>query len=243
MDVLVHGATATATDADTAAADPGGVRDIEPVPMGLMRDQEAAEAFEDRWSPRRGLHRPKVAQAPDSDRSLGKNRSSMDLGQSGARSIEPLLVRAVGEPAVAAAGREEIDRVLDATERVVAEIVDRSRAQARSEAAEMTARSEAEVAARAADLRRLKIDLLDQATLLAQRFEGLLDQLDLAEAGLTGLTSPRSASGTHVPAAPEASTAAVRAPPQPGQLTPIEQPRVLAPARRRWWRLWAREAA
>ncbi len=180
----------------------------------------------------------------------------MSLRHRGARSIEPLLARAVGEPTVAAVGREEIDRVLDDAELVVADIRDRSCAQADREAGEARARTEAELAARRAELRGLKADLLDQATTLAQGFESLLDELDCAEAhleemaGEPSIARPSTSHGARAvrmvardrrritvshdvgedPAAVARHLAA---------LTESERPADGTRTRRRWWRLWS----
>lgn len=264
--------TAAAGDRDAAAADAGGVGDIESGAVGLVFQQEVAETLQHRW-PRRGrLHRGTVAQGPDSDRPLVKNQQPMDLSHTGAGSIEPLLARAVGEPALAAAGRQEIDQVLKATELVVADIRRRCLAQADQEAMESVERTEAELRVRRAEIQRLRGQLLDQATALAHRFDSLLDILEGADADLESMSrlkpAPQQPETSEEIAAirmvvkdrrritvshetdespfqtegwPPAPTVAEQSwPPSDGDSEPLA---AAQPIRRRWWRLWSREAA
>lgn len=167
----------------------------------------------------------------------------MDLSQSGAGSIEPLLARAVGEPALAAQAREEIDRILMATETLVAEVFESSRQGAQRQAAEVGARTDAEIRGRRAELAALRLELLDQATTLARRFESLLDQLERAETDLAGMSVVKPAPAEGTAGDLEAIRAVIRERqriPAPTEAAEGEAP---AGPRRRWWHLWSREAA
>jgi len=155
------------------------------------------------------------------------------------------------DPGPAVEGIRAVEVVMRSTEAEVARIAE----EARTEVCRL-ARDADGATAREADARRkvsgrVRTELLDRATLLAQGFEEIFDLLDAAEAEL----------------AKEGATAAGEAPPaaEPGAVRMVlrerrritvahdvesaahpPQPRAAVQVprhRRRWWRLWRRRAA
>jgi hypothetical protein len=134
-------------------------------------------------------------------------------------------------PAPAPSTADAVDRILSHTESAVASIVRRTEHQVREIAAGVDARAAREAAERGARLAELRRGLIDRASALAIHYEEILDQLDAVEAALSALAGERRMR-------PE------QAQPDPGgaRVTAI-QTKVSEQPRRRWWRLWQREAA
>ena len=154
-------------------------------------------------------------------------------------------------PDVAAEGMRAVELVMRSTEAEVSRIAEEAREEVRRLAQEAGTARARDATARRAELARVRTDLLDRATLLAQGFEEIFDLLDAAEAELAGAGAPPAGE-----AAPHPEPAAVRlvvrerrritvahdveAAPQP----PTHPPAVQAPHQpRRWWQLWRRRAA
>lgn len=178
----------------------------------------------------------------------------MDPSPQHAAALRPLLAHAVGDPSMAALGGEELDRIMDATELVVGEIVAASRADAaRYHSAAMLGAEEV-AARRRLQIYGLRYELMDRATDLAMRFESLLDELEAAEALL-------GRDGTEEPVETDEKIAAIRtivSERRPVAAAPdaYEQPIVFGQAhgdpapyaeeavyKRRWWHRLRGEAA
>jgi len=177
---------------------------------------------------------------------MGEERQS-------AEAIEPMLERAVGDAAVAAQGANAIGDLLESTESEVASILRAAEQDAARMAAESERRVEHQLAERREELARLRQALTERASVLAVRFETILDLLEDAEAELGGERDPSETervrairmtlrerhriSFSHEQEAPAvAAVAAIE-----GEATDekLEGPS----RRRRWWQRWLREAA
>ncbi len=182
----------------------------------------------------------------------------MDPNNQGAGALDPLFARVVGDPVLAAIGGDELDRVMKATEVLVAEITAKAKADVEIASSVIRHQSDQAVAHRRLELHGLRSELLDRATGLALRFEALLDDLDGADFALAQI----GADGPPLADAPtdDDEVAAIRkivqdrqriavAPgdPQPvvfghpqGSAEPIAGEAV---QRRRWWHRLLGEAA
>jgi hypothetical protein len=138
---------------------------------------------------------------------------------------------------------EAVDRIFSFAEAAVASIGRQTEHRVRELAASVEARGAREAARRRDLLVRLRHELTDRASALALHYEEVLDQLEEAEAALTALGSESYAGGRMPSRLPE--------PLVPLRLDSAEQPVAMTAAgplgqlrsRRRWWRLWHREAA
>jgi hypothetical protein len=173
-----------------------------------------------------------------------------------AESLRPLLTRAVGEPEMAAAGTEAIARIMQAAEGEVADVFSRAEEAVTAMAAAAERRVQDQTRERRGELARLRRDLTDSASALAHRFEAMLDLLENAEAELARRAGEPYERRSRPDDRVEAIRLTVRerqritipqeAPPQRPSLVSVgEPPAKQAPERRRrrWWRLWTREAA
>jgi hypothetical protein len=167
---------------------------------------------------------------------------------------------------------DAVDRILSYTESAVASIVRRTEHQVREIAAEVDARATRDAAERSTQLAQLRRELTDRASALAVHYEDILDQLDAVEAALRALggepgeapkrafSEPGDARVTaikmtlrerqRISVAYEEPAGVVEAAPRPvveavPPPSPISSPALMTTAqpRRRWWRLWHREAA
>jgi hypothetical protein len=134
-------------------------------------------------------------------------------------------------PAVPPSTADAVDRILSDTESAVASIVRRTEHQVREIAADVDARAAGEAAERSAQLAELRRGLIDRASALAIHYEEILDQLDAVEAALSALAGERRMRPEQAQPDPEGA-----------RVTAIET-RMSEQPRRRWWRLWQREAA
>jgi hypothetical protein len=134
-------------------------------------------------------------------------------------------------PAVPPSTADAVDRILSHTESAVASIVRRTEHQVREIAADVDARAAREAAERSARLAELRRELIDRASALAIHYEEILDQLDAVEAALSALAGERRMRPEQAQPGPAGA-----------RVTAIET-RVSEQPRRRWWRLWQREAA
>lgn len=175
-----------------------------------------------------------------------------------ATAIEPMLRRAVGDPEVAAQGARDLRGVLARTETEVAAIMRRAEEEVARLGAEADARHQEQVDARLRELAELRWTLTERASVLATRFEAVLDLLEAAELRLGGPALPRPEGGED----PNAKVRAIRMTlrerhridfahePQAAasaDVVTVEGATVQEPAhsgrRRRWWHRWLREAA
>jgi hypothetical protein len=151
---------------------------------------------------------------------------------------------------LAAEGMRAVELVMRSTEAEVSRIAEEAREEVRRLAGEADAATARDAGTRRMELARVRSDLLDRATLLAQGFEDIFNLLDAAEAEL-------AAGGVPTPGeAPRAEPGAVRlvvrerrritvahdVEPTP---QPQPPPAAVQPPRqaRRWWQLWRRRAA
>lgn len=134
-------------------------------------------------------------------------------------------------PAMPPSTADAVDRILSHTESAVASIVRRTEHQVREIAADVDARAAREAAERGARLAELRRGLIDRASALAIHYEEILDQLDAVEAALSALAGERRMRPEQAPPSSEGA-----------RVTAIET-RMSEQPRRRWWRLWQREAA
>ncbi len=173
---------------------------------------------------------------------------------------EPLSVAPNGEATSTASAAEAVDRILASTESAVASIVRRTEHEVRGMAADLDSRIARDAIERTARLVQLRRDLTDRASTLATHFEAILDQLDAVEAALAVNTG--GAQGARHGAEPgdtrvtaikmtlrerQRISVAYEEPVRPveaaHQAPPLAAPVALPQRRRRWWRLWLREAA
>ena len=156
------------------------------------------------------------------------------------------------EPSTATMGMRAVEVVLQSTEAEVARIAAEAREEVRRFAEEADAATAREAAARREELAKVRADLLDRATLLAQGFEEVFDLLESAEAELAAGRAPRLDDSRAAGGQPQAARLVLRERMRvtvAHDVEPAPQPRE-APAaaqatrpRRRWWRLWRRRAA
>ncbi|HKG36132.1 MAG TPA: hypothetical protein VKA89_06815 [Solirubrobacterales bacterium] len=178
-------------------------------------------------------------------------------------SLESLLAEVGGEPVAAATGCLAVAGIVTATEERIAEIFAGAEESAAALARQAALGAPAGADARREELARVRRELLDSASALALRFEALFDLLEEAESSLASEAGPalggepravpppaqgafafggirltlrerRRVTFAHEPIAPGTPAAAGE-----GAGTPPAQGR----RRRRWWRLWTREAA
>jgi hypothetical protein len=174
----------------------------------------------------------------------------METPAESAAALNIQLAAAVGEPEVASAGTLAIAAIVTATEERVAEIFGDARRTAAVLASEAEGPDSA-TAARRRELARARRELTDSASALAVRFEAMLDLLEAAEAELGGAEPPPPHEDRvdafrmtvrerrRVTFAQEAT-----APGGAGAVAPAaDDPPHGKAGRRRWWRLWTREAA
>lgn len=173
---------------------------------------------------------------------------------------EPLSLAPSGEAAATASAAEAVDRILASTESAVASIVRRAEHEVRGLAADLDSRIARDAIERTARLVQLRRELTDRASTLAVHFEAILDQLDAVEAALA--INAGGARGARPGTEPgDSRLAAIKMtlrerqrisiayeePAQPAEAAPQTPPPVAPVAmpqrRRRWWRLWLREAA
>lgn len=171
-------------------------------------------------------------------------------------SLQPLLVEAVGEPEVAAAGSLAIAAMMRATEEQVAAVLGEAERSAAELASETELRARHETSERRQDLARLRRELTDSASALALRFEGILDLLEDAERELARCAGERPPPWRGRDDRVEAVRLTVRERRRitfaqeataPGTVegSPARAPLGAEPKRRRrrWWKLWMRDAA
>jgi hypothetical protein len=175
---------------------------------------------------------------------------------------QPYRAPLAAAPAVAPSTADAVDRILSYTESAVASIVRRTEHQVREIAAEVDARATLDAAERSAQLAELRRELTDRASALAVHYEEILDQIDAVEAAMAALAGeraeqrPTEQGDARVRAIKmtlrerqrisvayeEPSAPIVEATVQPIPMQPPIPPADPEP-RRRWWRLWHREAA
>ncbi len=173
---------------------------------------------------------------------------------------EPLSVAPSGEATSTASAAEAVDRILASTESAVASIVRRTEHEVRGMAADLDSRIARDAIERTARLVQLRRELTDRASTLAVHFEAILDQLDAVEAALAvntggarGVRHGTEPGDTRVAAIKmtlrerQRISVAYEEPVQPveavPQVPPPAMPVAMPQPRRRWWRLWLREAA
>ena len=176
----------------------------------------------------------------------------MEHQSHGVAAVSPPPLDTAPDPSVTAEGMRAVEVVLQATEAEVARIAAEAREEVRRFAEEADAATAREAGARREELAKVRAELLDRATLLAQGFEEVFDLLEAAEAelaagGAPGVAGPPTAAGQ-----PQAARVVLRermrvtvahdaepAPRAPEAPAAVQAPR----RRRRWWRLWRRRAA
>ena len=159
---------------------------------------------------------------------------------------EPELPERALPPDLAVDGMRAVELVMRSTEAEVSRIAAEAREEVRRLAGEADAATARDAATRRTELARVRSDLLDRATLLAQGFEEIFDLLDAAEAEL-------AAGGAPMPGdAPKVEPGAVRLVVRERRritlahdVEPAPPPAAVQPPRRprRWWQLWRRHAA
>jgi hypothetical protein len=152
------------------------------------------------------------------------------------------------EPGPAVEGIRAVEVVMRSTEAAVARIAEEARTEVRRLAQEADGTRAIEADARRREIARVRTELLDRATLLAQGFEEIFDLLDAADAELAkeGATPVGEAPPAAEPGAVRMVLRERRRITVAHDVEPAPQPRaaVQAPGhRRRWWRLWRRRAA
>ena len=194
--------------------------------------------------------------APGYDRGVDDNRRPMSTEPEprSPASLQPLLVEAVGEPEVAAAGSMAIAAMMRATEEQVSALLGEARRSAAELESDTEVRARLQTAERREELAQLRRELTDSASSLALRFEGLLDLIELAEAELARCAGLRPPPWRAHDDRVEAIRMTVRerrritfaqeatAPGTPDAAQPAAEA-AEPKRRRRWWKLWLRDAA
>lgn len=153
-------------------------------------------------------------------------------------------------PDLAADGMRAVELVMRSTEAEVSRIAAEAREEVRRLAGEADAATARYAGTRRMELARVRSDLLDRATLLAQGFEEIFNLLDAAEAELaaggapTPSEAPRAEPGAVRLVVRERRRITVAHDVEPAPQAPLP-PAVVQPPRqaRRWWQLWRRHAA
>jgi hypothetical protein len=180
----------------------------------------------------------------------------MGAGEQSRIELGPMFERTAADPEAAGAGGGTLGDVLVSTESEVAAIMRRAEQEVARLDSEAEERLHRQMAQRREQLAELRWELTERASLLASRFEAMLDLLDAAEIQLGGepptprvdgdermdairmtLRERRRVSFAHEPAT-HGDPAAIAAAEAAGEQ--LEQ----APTpKRRWWHRWLREAA
>ena len=155
------------------------------------------------------------------------------------------------DPSPAVEGIRAVEMVMRSTEAEVARIAEEARTEVRRLAQEADGARAREADTRRREIARVRTELLDRATLLAQGFEEIFDLLDAAEAELArevatpaGEAPPAAEPGAVRMVLRERRRITVAHDVEPAVQPPQPRAAVQAPHhRRRWWRLWRRRAA